>query len=137
MWHRSVQEDFLEGALIDTLSPASRLAVIKPPPHDRLLSAVRHVVQVLSQSTKLTKLVFNLENGLGADYWCDRMTRDRKLISVADADEFVNRKREGIALLKQVSDLLATRGERPLFRIVQYSKDALHDKEEFQRRSQH
>ena len=37
VWHRGIQEDFVEGAIIDLLSPASRMAVIKPPTRDRRL----------------------------------------------------------------------------------------------------
>ena len=31
MWHRGIQEDFVDGAVMDLISPASRLAVVKPP----------------------------------------------------------------------------------------------------------
>lgn len=124
MWHRSIQEDFVEGTLVDLLSPASRMAVIKPPPHDRLLSAVRHTVIALLGSN-LTHLPLDLGNGLDADYWSGRLANDRKLISLAEVEEFVLRKQEGIALLKQLSDkLAATHHARPLLHLRQFSSDA-------------
>ena len=126
-------EDFVEGAIIDLLSPASRMAVLKPPPHDRLLAAVQRIVQTLLNSN-LKAFSLELENGLQGDYWSGRLANDRKMISVADADEFVERKLEGIELLKQVSDMLATTANRPLLRLFRPFNDVLPAQKEFRKR---
>lgn len=123
----------MEGAIIDLLSPASRMAVLKPPPHDRLLAAVQRIAQALLKSN-LEALLLDLENGLQGDYWSGRLANDRKMISMAEAEEFVERKLEGIKLLKQVSDMLATTTNRPLLRLCRPFNDVLCDQKEFQKR---
>lgn len=99
------------------------MAVIKPPPHDRLLSAVRNVVQKLLQSD-LKALSVDLENGLEGDYWCGRLANDRKMIPIAEAEEFVERKLEGIVLLQQLSNMLVSSHERPVLRLCRSFNEA-------------
>ena len=133
LWHRGVQEDFVEGAVVDLLSPASRMAVIKPPPHDRLLSAIRHACHTLLDAN-LVNLSLDLENGLAADYWSSRYTNDKRMISIAEAEEFFERKIKGIELLRQVSEVLATTQTRPVLGLFTPSRSSPPDKKEFRRR---
>ena len=135
LWHRGVKEDFVEGTLIDLLSPASRMAVIKPPPHDRLLSAVKNAVHKLLLSN-LKTLSLDLENGLEGDYWCGRLANDTKMISIAEAEEFVERKLEGMVLLSQLSNMLVRSFERPVLRLCRTFNevDASYDMQAFHKR---
>lgn len=109
LWHRGIQEDFVEGAVIDLTSPVSRLAVIKPPAHDRLLSAIESSVQALCTAGKLKSLTFEIEHGRMTDLWINRCHNHDALISVSDAEEYVSRKQKGLDLLKQISEILRHR----------------------------
>lgn len=104
LWHREIQNDFVEGAILDLTSPASRLGVVKPAARDRLLSAVRSSVQALLKAGKLEMLSLDLEHGMVTDRWTGRYSNDRHLIAASDAEESVVRKQHGIELLKKLSD---------------------------------
>lgn len=132
LWHRGVQQDFVDGALVDVFSPASRMAVIKPPPHDRLLSAIKRSVNMLLGGNIVT-LSLDLENGPAADYFTGRYSRDKSLISLAEAEEFVERKYKGIELLSQLSEVLATGQNRPILSLHRPSRSSF-DKKEFRKR---
>ena len=132
LWHRGVQEDFIEGAIVDSFSPASRFGVIKPPAHDRLLSAVTYVTNTLIKSDIFESLTLDLENTPVADQWSGRLINDKRLVSVFDVEEFVERKRKGFVLLKQLSEALVTKGKsRP---VVQLCNPVPHVKEQLGRR---
>ena len=133
LWYRGLQEDYLEGAILDLLSPASRMAVIKPPAHDRLLSAIRNITRNLSQAN-LSTLSFELEDGLTADYWSERVMEERSLITRAEAGEFVERKRRGAALLKELSDKLSAENKAPLLVLFKCQKSERLNLPEFKRR---
>jgi len=107
LWHCGIQEDFLEGAILDLTSPASRMAVIKPPAYDRLLSAITSSVQRLGQAGQLTSLSLDIEHGKMADLWTERYHAARTLISTSDAGEYVDRKRKGVELLERAVEKLA------------------------------
>lgn len=61
MWHRLIQEDFVEGAMMDSLSPATRMGVIKPAARDRVVSAIQNAVHLLSPTIKT--VAFELVDG--------------------------------------------------------------------------
>ncbi|TKA23084.1 hypothetical protein B0A50_07401 [Salinomyces thailandicus] len=114
-WHRGVQADFLEGAVLDLTSPASRLAVLKPPAHDRLLSAIKFCTAVLqARSPLLSTLTLDLEYGRAMDTWTERYQTTRSLITLSDAEEHVTRKARGIEVLRRFSESLAV---RPVVRV--------------------
>lgn len=108
-WHNGIHEDFLEGALVDLTSTASRLAVIKPPAHDRLLSAIDYSVNTLLEAGKLTSLVFDLENSGALDHWTGQYNDTRKLFTLANAEERIMRELRGVQLLKLSSDAMASK----------------------------
>lgn len=137
LWYRGIQEDFVEGAIVDALSPASRFGVIKPPAHDRLFSAMRHIVPFLVNTKKLESLTLHLENGTTADFWAGRYVYDKRLISMSDAEEHVQRKKQGQALLNQLSDMLAAQQNRPLLKLCRPTVKAPAEYKEFRRRLPH
>lgn len=98
LWHRGIQEDFVEGAILDLTSPASRLGVVKPAARDRLLSAIKSSVQALLEAGQLEVLSLDLEHGMVTDRWTGRYSNDRQLIAISDAEEHVIRKQQGIEL---------------------------------------
>lgn len=104
LWHRGFQNDFVEGAILDLTSPASRLGVIKPAARDRLLSAVRSSVHALLKTGKLECLSLDLEHGMMTDRWTGRYSNDRHLIAASDAEESVVRRQQGIDLLRKLSE---------------------------------
>ncbi|CZT19275.1 uncharacterized protein RCC_05121 [Ramularia collo-cygni] len=106
LWHRGIKEDFLEGAILDLTSPASRLGVVKSTSRDRLLTAIAGSVEALLKSGKLENLALDLEHGLNAERWAGNYSNTRRLIAMADADEHVSRKQEGVRLLKILSESL-------------------------------
>lgn len=81
------------------------MAVVKPPPHDRLLRAIKTVVQRLILN-QLATLDFDIESASCANYWSGRWASSTRLIATADAEEFVMRKHEGTALLASLSGSL-------------------------------
>ena len=130
LWYRGLQEDYVEGAILDAMSPATRMAVIKPPARDRLLSAVQHSVKTLMGATSL-KLAFSLEHPMNADHFTGRYINDKRLISLQDAQRCVDRKSTGVALLKQASDILASRGNRPVLTLCHFSQASKSDRKDF------
>ena len=110
------------------------MAVIKPPAHDRLLSAIRSSANALTGAANLHSLLLELENGILADYWSNRFVNDKRLLSVLDAEEYVDRKAKGIALLQRASDGLAASRNRPVLSLYHTSNSTRPDKKEFGRR---
>lgn len=108
LWHRGIKEDFLEGAILDLTSPASRLGVVKSCSRDRLLSAITGSVEALSKAGNLETFALDLEHGLNAERWVGSYSNTRRLIAMAEADEHVSRKQEGVRLLKFLSESLPT-----------------------------
>ena len=78
------------------------MAVVKPPPHDRLVSAIKTVVQRLILN-QLATLDFDIESASCANYWSGRWASSTRLIATAEAEEVVMRKHEGIALLASLN----------------------------------
>lgn len=134
LWHREIQNDFVEGAILDLTSPASRLGVVKPAARDRLLSAVRSSVQALLKAGKLERLSLDLEHGMRTDRWTGRYSNDRHLIAASDAEESVVRKQQGIELLKRLSECKSLRA-KPLLTLHHPSPSiAKYDLSEFRSR---
>lgn len=136
LWHRGMQEDFVEGAMLDLTSPASRLAVVTPAPRDRLLSAVKTCTQVLAKAGSLENLSIDLEHGMTTDRWIGRYSNDRQMIAVGDAEEHVARKQHGIELLKKLTQSLdsATAPVLSLHHPSPSAKIQKHDLSEFRMR---
>lgn len=136
LWHRGTQEDFVEGALLDLTSPASRLGVVKPTARDRLLSAIRSSVQTLSKAGKLEHFSLDLEHGMVTDRWTGRYNNDRQLIAITDAEEHVVRKQQGVELLRKLSecDSLLTKPQLTLHHPSPAAKIAKYDLSEFRSR---
>lgn len=122
MFHRGMQEDYVEGAILDLMSPATRMAVIKPAPRDRLLSAIKHSVAKLNAAASLESLALDLEHPMASDLWSGRYVNDKRLISVAEAERHFERKATGVALLKQASDALTAKGSKPMLTLHHFSK---------------
>lgn len=136
LWHRGVQEDYVEGAILDLTSPASRFGVVKPAARDRLLSAIKSAVYTLLRSGKLTHLAFDLDHGMNTDRWSGRYHNDRQLILVGAAEEHIARKQQGIALLKKLGDSLPLPHppQLSLYHPSAVSKIQKHDLSEFRTR---
>ncbi|EME79201.1 uncharacterized protein MYCFIDRAFT_199038 [Pseudocercospora fijiensis CIRAD86] len=132
LWHRGVQEDYVEGAMLDLTSPASRMAIVTPPHQDRLLSAIKSSLQALRGN--LTHISFTLEHGMATDRWTGRYTSDRQLIAIGDAEDHVKRKQEGMSLLKDFGKSLATAPILHLHHPNPSAKIQKHDKAEFRSR---
>jgi hypothetical protein len=81
MWYRLIQEDFVEGAMIDSLSPATRMGVIKPAARDRLVSAIQSAVRLLSPTIKT--LALELADSVQADKWTGRYVSDKRFIAAS------------------------------------------------------
>ena len=122
MWHRLVQEDFVEGAMIDSLSPATRMGVIKPAARDRLVSAIQNAVHLLSPTIKT--LALELGDTVQADQWTGRYVNDKRFIASSEAEEHVQRKLKGVALLKQLSEVLAAKNSRPTLSVSRLPKSS-------------
>ena len=114
LWHRGVQEDFVEGAVLDLTSPASKLGIVKPSAADRLLSAIRHSVPVLAAAPTFKTLTLDLEHGQEMHTWTGRFLSSHALIALPDAEEHVTRRAQGSDLLKQLS---ATLSIKPTLRV--------------------
>lgn len=122
MWHRLIQEDFVEGAMIDSLSPATRMGVIKPPARDRLVSAIQNAVHLLSPS--LRTLVLELHNNIEADSWSGRYVDGKRMLTASEAEEHVYRKATGVVLLKELSEALAAKNRRPTLTVCNKPRSA-------------
>lgn len=134
MFHRGMQEDYVEGAIHDLISPATRMAVIKPPARDRLLSAIQYSITTLLSSASLETLSLDLEHPMAADLWTGRYVNDKRMISVAEAETYFERKNAAITLLKKASEVLADRGARPGLTLYHFSKARKADVNEFRGR---
>lgn len=106
LWHRGIKEDFLEGAILDLTSPASRLGVVKPPSRDRLLSAIAGSIEALSKPGKLDIFAVELEHGLITERWAGNYSNARRLIAMSEANEHITRKNQGVQILKSLSESL-------------------------------
>ena len=131
MFHRGIQEDYVEGAILDLMSPATRMAVIKPPPRDRLLSAIKHSVTKLMEAGSLETMNVDLEHPMASDLWSGRYVNDKRLINVAEAERHVERKAAGVALLMQASEALAAKGNRPVLTLYHFAKPSKSDRNQF------
>ncbi|CAK4023415.1 Hypothetical predicted protein [Lecanosticta acicola] len=127
LWHQGAYEDFIEGAVLDLTSPASRLGVLKPVGRDRLLGAIRSSVHSLMKAGQLETLSINIENGTTLDRWTGRSRDDKQLLNVSDAEEHVIRKQEGTALVKKLSDCLRPPPVLSIYQPSAKSKIAKHD----------
>ncbi|PPJ50801.1 hypothetical protein CBER1_06491 [Cercospora berteroae] len=134
LWHRGMQEDYLEGAILDLTSPASRLGVVLPTVRDRLLSAITSCVHALLKANRLSNLTLVLEHGLATDRWIGRHTNDRQLIFLAEAEELVARKQQGIATLQKLAQLVKPKAIKLHVQHVGASKIQKYDKKEFKQR---
>ncbi|KXT07633.1 hypothetical protein AC578_10123 [Pseudocercospora eumusae] len=132
LWHRGVQEDYVEGAMLDLTSPASRMAIVTPPHQDRLLSAIQSSLRALRGN--ITGISFTLEHGMSTDRWTGRYTGDRQLIAIGDAEDYVKRKEEGMDLLKEFGKSLAVTPTLHLHHPNPSAKIQKHDKAEFRSR---
>lgn len=132
LWHRGTKEDFLEGAILDLTSPASRLGIVKPSSRDRLLSAIAGSVEALSMAGMLETLAIDLENGLTSERWAGSYSNNRRLIAMSEAEEHVSRKTEGVRLLKSLSGSLPL----PPVLTIYHQKSGIgkHDLSEFRSR---
>lgn len=124
----------MEGAILDLTSPASRLGVVLPTARDRLLSAIAFCVHALLKANNLSSLVLILEHGLVTDRWIGRHTNDRQLIPLAEAEELVTRKQQGIAMLQKLANLVKPKATRLRVQHVGASKIQEYDKKEFKQR---
>lgn len=131
MFYRGMKEDYVEGAILDLMSPATRMAVIKPPPRDRLLSAITHATTKLLAASSLETLAVDLEHPMASDLWSGRYVNDKRLISVAEAGRHVERKTAGVAMLKQASDMLTATGNKPTLTLRHFSKASRSDINQF------
>lgn len=131
MFHRGMPEDYVEGAIHDLMSPATRVAVIKPPARDRLLSAIQYSICRLMSTSTLESLAIDLEHPMTADLWTGRYVNHKRMISAAEAERHVERKNTAIALLKQASEVLAGKGRRPVLTLYHFSKASRSDVNEF------
>lgn len=134
VWHSDVREDYVEGTIADMLSPATRMATIKPPAHDRLLSAVQYATEALLKADTVESLSLELVNGLTAEQWSGAYINDKRLISVSEAEEYVERKRKGVSEIKKLSEVLATMKNRPMLSVHHPSRSRAPDKKDFRKR---
>lgn len=131
LWHRGVEQDFVEGAMLDLTAPASRMAIVKPPPSDRLLSAVQSCVKMFLDSHTFATLALDLEHGPVTDHWSGRITDRAKLISVADAENAVLRKQKGMDLLRRLSQALP---DTPVLTVHHLTRVTVPDTRDFRKR---
>ena len=101
--------------MIDSLSPATRMAVIKPSARDRVLSAIQNAIESLSANLKTMQI--ELENGNQVDNWSGRYIDEKRMMAVSEAEEHVHRKSKGVAMLKVLSELLVFRSKRPVMKV--------------------
>ena len=120
LWHTGVASDAIEGAMLDALSPATRLAVLKPPGEDRLLSAIETCTSVLAKASNLKTLQLDLLYPEPARHFISQSVQTNLgLVRQEDAVAFVERKRRGIELLKQAStSLTTTSSSKPAVRVL-------------------
>ncbi|TKA83775.1 hypothetical protein B0A55_00020 [Friedmanniomyces simplex] len=106
LWHHRLTYGYIEGAILDLASPASRLAITKLPARDRLLAAVEQCVFMLQQAGQLTDFEPRIQrNARLADKWIGRVIDDTSS-SMLQANEHEVRKQKGIELLKQLTESL-------------------------------
>ncbi|KAK3634221.1 hypothetical protein LTR56_015428 [Elasticomyces elasticus] len=111
IWRHGVNHDYIEGAIVDLASPVSRLAVIKPPARDRLLSAVKHCVHALQEAGELTTFEPRIEPIVRlADLWTGQILDSTSSLNEQDCEA---RKQEGAKLLKGLA-LSSLKGNQPV-----------------------
>lgn len=133
MFHRGMQEDYVEGAILDLMSPATRMAVIKPPARDRLLSAITHSASKLRAAGSLETLDVSLEHPMASDLWSGSYVNDKRLISVSDVERCVERKVTAIDTLRQASKMLAARRRQPTLTLYHFAKPSRSDDKQFRK----
>ncbi len=106
------------------------MAVYEPLEHDRLTGAVRHAAQTLIEAGNLETLSLELDSGLLADVWSGRTASKRSLLPVHEVTEWVERKIEGIAALKDLSEMLAEDGGQPTLKLFHRKPLADPDRDE-------
>lgn len=117
LWYRGIHEDYIEGAVLDLTSPATRMGVVKPVSRDRLLSAIQSCVHDLVKAGHLENVSINLEHGMVTDRWTGRYHNDKQLMNSVDAEEHFNRKQEGIRLLRNLSSFADARKAQPILSV--------------------
>lgn len=131
MFPRGMQEDYVEGAILDLMSPATRMATVKPPARDRLLSAIQHSVDKLKAANRLETLTLDLEHPMASDLWSGRYVNDKRMISVAEAEKHAKRKTIAITLLNEASEMLTAKGNKPTLMLHHFSKASKRDVNQF------
>lgn len=117
---------------MDLLSPASRMAVIKPPAQDRLLSAIQHSVEAFMEADNLESMSLLLDHGMASECWSGVYSNEKRLISLSDAAQHVEREAIGKLVLKELSEVLAAKGNRPTL-TLQHTKSTKPSLKEFRR----
>lgn len=62
--------------------------------------------------------------GVQTDHWTGRYVNDKRFIAASEAEEHVHRKSKGVDLLKQLSELLAAKNNRPILSISRLPKSS-------------
>ena len=118
----------MEGAIIDSLSPATRLGVMRPANRDRVFSAIQDFIQLCQN---LKTLAVELANTAKADDWAGRYVDDKRMVAASDAEEHAGRKIKGIELLKALSSKFPEKA-KPTVTVCNVSKSTS-SKKEFQK----
>ncbi|KAK3616986.1 hypothetical protein LTR56_025583 [Elasticomyces elasticus] len=108
LWRHGVNHDYIEGAIVDLASPVSRLAVIRPPARDRLLSAIKHCVHALQEAGELTTFEPRIARLTGL--WTGQNLDSTSFLDEQDCDA---RKQKGAKLLKGLA-LSTLKGNQPV-----------------------
>lgn len=112
LWHPGIEHDAVQGALMDSLSPATRLAIIKPPPADRLLAAIFTCVDILTESGALQSLDILLPYPEHVKCWIAKHSVvHRTLVSFSETEAIAERKAQGIAMLRHLSESLGSQNK--------------------------
>lgn len=134
LWYRGIHEDYIEGAVLDLTSPATRMGVVKPVARDRLLSAIQYCVHALLKAGHLRNFSLNLEHGMVTDRWTGRYRNDKQLMNSVDAEEHFSRKQEGIRLLRNFADAMKIQPLLSVHRPSVHTNIAKYDVSEFRGR---
>lgn len=117
LWHTGIQHDAVQGAVLDALTEATRLAFWDEPPTDRLLFAITTFVEYIKESGALQSLEIILNYPDAARCWVGNLNSLRPmLISLADAQGHVERRAKGTIMLRQASELLGS-SRRPVIKV--------------------
>jgi len=107
LWHFGVLHDHIDGEVLNLTSPVSRLAILRPSPHDRLLSAIENCSVALLRAKQLLSLellIGRSPDGLPLAYWTGKLQETRVELA-SDVREHRERKQKGIELLKRLSSV--------------------------------